>query len=127
MVPSISPIDGNASSFTVGRVDPASAALVDYRVFTASNQTGLDATWKEEYDFGLTYREAEFSASSMSRLIAGFEADAGAKTELSRSYISSFIAGKASPLLEFVWPQYVCALSNHSAEGYRSCMCPAAR
>jgi len=127
MVPSISPIDGNAPSFTVGRVDPASAALVDYRVFTASNQTGVGATWKEEYDFGLTYHKAAFTAASVSQLIAGFGADPGAKTDRSRSYISNFIAGKASPLLEFVWPQYLCSLSNHSAEGYRSCMCPAAR
>jgi len=127
MVPSISPIDGNAPSFTVARVDRSSAALVDYRVFAASNQTGVDATWREEYDYGQTYREAEFSAASVSQLIAGFQADPGAKTESSRDYIRNFFAGNASPLLGLVWPQYVCGLSNHSAEGFRSCVCPAAR
>jgi sphingomyelin phosphodiesterase acid-like 3 len=127
MVPSISPIDGNAPSFTVARVDRSSAALVDYRVFVASNQTGVDATWREEYDYGQTYHEDEFSTASVSRLIAGFQADPGAKTETSRDYIRNFMAGNASSLLELVWPQYVCGLSNHSAEGFRSCVCPAAR
>jgi len=127
MVPSISPINGNAPSFTLARVDPSSAALVDYRVFTASNQTGVDATWNEEYDYGPTYREAAFSASSVSQLIAQFQADPGANTEASRAYIRNFVAGTALPLLDLVWPQYVCGLSNHSAEGFRSCVCPAAR
>jgi sphingomyelin phosphodiesterase acid-like 3 len=127
MVPSISPIDGNAPSFTVARIDPSSAALVDYRVFVASNRTGVDATWNEEYDYGQTYREAAFSAASVTRLIAGFQADPGANTEASRAYIHNFVAGTASPLLQLVWPQYVCSLSNHSAEGFKSCVCPAAR
>jgi sphingomyelin phosphodiesterase acid-like 3 len=127
MVPSISPIDGNAPSFTLARIDPSSAALVDYRVFTASNQTGVDATWNEEYDYGQTYREAAFSAASVSQLISALQADPGAKTEASREYIRNFSSGNASPLLDLVWPQYVCGLSNHTAEGFRSCVCPAAR
>ena len=127
MVSSISPINGNAPSFTMARIDPSSAALVDYRVFAASNQTGVDAAWHEEYDYARTYHEAAFSASSVSKLIAGFEADSGAKTEASRAYIRNFFVGNASPLLGLVWPQYVCSLSNHSVEGFRSCVCSAAR
>jgi sphingomyelin phosphodiesterase acid-like 3 len=125
MVPSISPIDGNAPSFTVARVDPSSAALVDYRVFTASNQTGVDAVWREEYDYARTYREPDLSASSINKLIAGFEADPDAKTKASQDYIRYFFAGNSSPLLGLVWPQYICSLSNHSAEGFRSCVCSA--
>ncbi len=134
MVPSISPIDGNAPSFTVARVDPASAARVVYRVFVASNQTGVDATWREEYDYARSYDEAAltnnvaaFTAASVNQLIAGFQADPSAKTEASRGYIRNFFAGNASPLLGLVWPQYVCSLSNHSAESYKSCVCTATR
>jgi sphingomyelin phosphodiesterase acid-like 3 len=127
MVPSISPINGNAPSFTVAGIDPSSAALVDYRVFSASNQTGVDAAWHEEYDYAQTYHEAAFSASSVNRLIAGFQADPGAKTEASRDYIRYFFVGNASPLLGLVWPQYVCSLSNDSAQAFRSCVCPAGR
>jgi sphingomyelin phosphodiesterase acid-like 3 len=127
MVPSISPIDGNAPSFTVARIDPALAMLVDYRVFTASNQTGVDTVWQEEYDYEQTYHEADFSAFMVSQLIARFRADPSAKTEASSAYIRNFIAGKDSPLLGVVWPQYVCSLSNHSSEGFRSCVCNGAR
>lgn len=123
MVASISPIDGNAPSFTVARVDPTSAALVDYRVFTATNQTGVDTAWKEEYDYAQTYGEADFSASSVEKLIAGFQADSSAQTEASRAYIRYFLAGKASPLLGLVWPQYVCSQENHSAQGFKLCVC----
>jgi sphingomyelin phosphodiesterase acid-like 3 len=126
-VPSISPINGNAPSFTVALVDPATASLVDFRVVAASNQTGVDAVWRDEYDFAHTYGLAAFSASSVSKLIAGFQADPSAQTKASRDYIRNFFVGNASPLLGLVWPQYVCSLANHSAQGFKSCVCSAGR
>ncbi len=72
MVASISPVDGNNPSFTVAQIDPESAKLKDYKVFAASNQTGVDTTWAEEYDFDKSYNQAEFSAASIKKLIAGF-------------------------------------------------------
>jgi sphingomyelin phosphodiesterase acid-like 3 len=127
MVGSITPINGNTPSFTIARVDPATAALVDYRVLTASNVTGVDTAWKEEYDWGKTFHEDEFSADSVSRVIAGFKADPEGKTEASRDYMHNFFSGKESPLLGLVWPQYVCGLSNDSAEAFKACVCPAGR
>jgi sphingomyelin phosphodiesterase acid-like 3 len=124
MVPSISPINGNAPSFTVARVETSTAALKDFKVFTASNATGVDTAWHEEYDWGKTYHAGEFSAASVSKVIAGFAADAGAKTEASQAYINNFYSG-SSPLLELVWPQYVCALQSDSAQGFKACVCPA--
>jgi sphingomyelin phosphodiesterase acid-like 3 len=125
MVSSLSPINGNAPSFTVARVAPSSAELVDFQVFRASNLTGVDAAWREEYDWAKTFHQEEFSAASVSRVIAGFEADPGAKTEASRNYIRNFLVGNDSPLLALVWPQYVCALRNDSARGFKACVCPA--
>jgi sphingomyelin phosphodiesterase acid-like 3 len=127
MVPSISPINGNNPSFTLAQVDPSTAALVDYKVFTASNQTGVDEVWKEEYDFARSFHEADFSSSSVSELIRGFAADPGAKTEASQDYIQDFSTGYLSPVLQAFWPQYVCTLSNVSAQAFRACVCPAAR
>jgi sphingomyelin phosphodiesterase acid-like 3 len=126
MVSSISPNHGNNPSFTIAQIDPATAALVDYRVFTASNQTGVDAKWIEEYDFARSYHEQEFSSSTVSKLIAGFAADPSAKTASSQSYLNDFSAGSPSPVLQIFWPQYVCTLSNHSAEAFKACVCPAA-
>ncbi|MGD0737474.1 MAG: metallophosphoesterase [Terracidiphilus sp.] len=125
MVSSISPINGNAPSFTIARVDPDSAALKDYRVFTASNATGVDTTWKEEYDWGKTFHEDEFSAASLNKVIAGFKADPEGKTEASREYMHHFFSGIDSPLLALVWPQYVCGLTNDSAEAFKGCVCSA--
>ncbi|MGA2350167.1 MAG: metallophosphoesterase [Terracidiphilus sp.] len=127
MVSSISPINGNKPSFTVAQIDPASAALMDYKVFEASNQTSINATWQEEYDYARSYHKAEFNSSSVSQLIAEFAADPTAKTLPSQKYIEDFSVGYASPLLTLVWPEYVCAMSNHTEQEFRTCVCPAAQ
>ena len=126
MVSSISPINGNAPSFTVARVDARTAGLKDFRVFAASNATGLDTVWHEEYDWGKTYGAAEFSAAAVSKVISGFEADPDAKTEASRAYIDNFYVG-SSPLLGVIWPQYVCALRHDSAQAFKACVCTAGK
>lgn len=127
VVSSISPINGNHPSFTLAQVDPSSAALVDYKVFVASNLTGVDARWTEEYDFARIYHETELTSSSVSELIAGFAADPSVKTQASQNYIADFSVGYVSPLLSLAWPQYVCTLSNHTQQGFKACVCPAAQ
>jgi sphingomyelin phosphodiesterase acid-like 3 len=122
VVSSVSPINGNAPSFTVARVDPATAELRDYQVFAASNATGMDTAWKQEYDWDKAFHASAFNAAAASQEIAGFAADADAKTEPSQAYIHDFTVG-ASPLLSLVWPQYVCALENDAAEAYKACVC----
>jgi sphingomyelin phosphodiesterase acid-like 3 len=126
MVSSISPINGNHPSFTIVRIDPSSAALKDYKVFAASNLTGAGA-WAEEYDFAHSYHQAEFTSSSVSKLIAGFAADPSAKSQASQNYIADFSVGYASPLLSMAWPQYVCTLSNHTQQAFKACVCTAAQ
>jgi sphingomyelin phosphodiesterase acid-like 3 len=126
MVSSISPINGNNPSFTIAQIDPSSAALVDYKVFAASNATGVDTTWTEEYDFARGYHKADFASSSVAQLVKGFAADPNAKTQASQEYIRNFSAGNPSPLLQMFWPQYVCALANDRAQAFRACACPIA-
>jgi sphingomyelin phosphodiesterase acid-like 3 len=127
IVSSISPINGNAPSFTVARVDHATAELKDFRVYAASNTTGVDTAWHEEYDWGKTFDEGEFTAASVSKMVSGFAADPGATTQASRDYIHNFFVGNENPLLGKFWPQYVCSLQNDSAEGFKACVCPAAK
>jgi sphingomyelin phosphodiesterase acid-like 3 len=125
MVSSISPVDGNNPSFTVAQIDPASATLRDYRVFVASNQTGIDATWSEEYDFAKAYRKSNFSATSVKSLIAGFDADPNAKTSESQNFIHSYSPGETVRKLQAFWPQYVCALKNDAGAAFAACACGA--
>jgi sphingomyelin phosphodiesterase acid-like 3 len=127
VISSISPINGNHPSFTLAQIDASSATLVDYKVFIASNLTGIHAAWTEEYDFARSYHEREFNPSSVSQLIAGFAADPSAKIQASQNYIVDFSVGYATPLLSLAWPQYVCTLSNHTQQGFKACVCPAAQ
>jgi sphingomyelin phosphodiesterase acid-like 3 len=125
MVPSISPIDGNNPSFTVGSVDPGSGVLTDYRVYAASNQTGVDTTWTKEYDYAEAYHESSFSAASLAALVTEFKADPAAQSGASAQYLRSYFvgAGSLSRALGLFWPQYVCALANHTEDSYRACAC----
>jgi sphingomyelin phosphodiesterase acid-like 3 len=127
VVSSISPINGNLPSFSVAQIDPSSAALKDYKVFAASNPSGVNAVWSEEYDFTRSYHAAEFTSSSVSHLIAGFAADPDAKTKASQNYIQDFSTGYLSPVLSMFWPEYVCTLSSHTQQAFKECVCPAAQ
>jgi sphingomyelin phosphodiesterase acid-like 3 len=123
MVPSISPIDGNNPSFTVAEVDAETGVLMDYRVIAASNQTGVDTTWAEEYDYAKAYQEPSFAAGSVENLFAGFKADPSAQSEASESYLKNYFVGDAARELKLFWPQYVCALDNRTESSYRTCYC----
>ena len=123
MVSSISPIHSNLPSITVAQVDPATAAVVDYHVFSSPDLTGdSNAKWKG-YDFGQSYKLAAFSSSTLSQLIAAFAADPGGTTQDSKNYIGDFSAGHSSGTLRLAWPQYVCSLSNHTKQTFKACVC----
>jgi sphingomyelin phosphodiesterase acid-like 3 len=125
MVPSISPVDGNNPSFVVAQVDGATATLKDYRVIAASNQTGIGTKWTEEYDFDKAYAEPDFSARSLTELVAGFLADPQAEKAASEAYLKNYFVRDASLALKLFWPQYVCSLQNRTADAYRTCLCTA--
>lgn len=127
MIPSISPVDGNDPSFTIARINPASAVLQDYEVIAASNHTGVATTWAKEYDFAQTFHAAQFSPSTVRTLIAEFAADHDAETPVSQQYIRHYFIGDRSAELKPFWPQYVCALANHTVGAYATCLCPAAK
>jgi sphingomyelin phosphodiesterase acid-like 3 len=127
IIPSISPVDGNNPSFTVARVNPSSAALDDYEVIAANNQTGINAHWTVEYDYARSYQEARFSSSAVKELIGEFRADREAKTEASKVYLRGYFVGDRSMVLSPFWAHYVCALDNYSARKYAECVCSAVK
>jgi len=127
MVSSISPVDGNIPSFIVARVNPSSATLKDYDVVEASNQTGIDAHWTPEYNYGQTYHEPQFSASNVSELIGKFKGDGGAKTAESQAYIHNYFVGDMSREISPFWPEYVCALDHYTAKAFTACVCSTAK
>ena len=126
MVASISPIDGNNPSFTLATVDPAHGILADYRVIAASNQTGIDTVWSEEYDFAKTYHEPAFTAAALEKVIAGFKADPSAQTSASQSYLHDYMTGVDMRMMALIWEPYVCSLKSSSPDVYRECVCKSA-
>jgi sphingomyelin phosphodiesterase acid-like 3 len=123
VVGSVSPVDGNTPSFVVAKVAPASATLVDYAVYNASNRTGIGTAWTKEYDFGQTYHEPNFSAKSLDDLIGRFKADsAGSMAEslaYQRSYLNGFPVNQMGPF----WQSFVCSLDHSTAAGFKACVC----
>ena len=123
VVASISPVDGNTPSFAVGNVAPASAMLMDYSVYEASNATGVGTKWPEEYAFDATYHEPNFSAKSLDDLIGRFRADAGGASEESQAYQTHYYKGFTASLPGPLWEGYVCSLDHPTADGFKGCVC----
>jgi len=124
---SISPIDGNNPSFTASRINPSTATLEDYEVFVASNQTGVGATWPEEYDYARTYHQPQFSPATVQDTVVKFQADREAKQKISEDYIHNYFPGDRSRELTPFWPQYACSLANSTAKSYAACVCTAGK
>ncbi len=126
MINSLTPWDGNGPAFTVAKIDPTTARLLDYTVMVASNFSGVDATWKKEYTYSETYHEPDFSADSLQNLIGKFTADTSARDDMSHAYLANYFVGSdESMLLKPLWSNYVCAMDNHSAKHFAACVCPA--
>ena len=123
VVASVSPVDGNLPSFTLGDVDLASATLADYSVYEASNRTGLGTSWSEEYDFDTTYREQGFTPVSLSDLISRFRTDKDGVGTESRAYQTHYLKGSDGKKLSPSWRGYVCSLDHSTADSFETCVC----
>ncbi len=125
MVPSITPLAAGVPEFTVAKVNPETAQMVDYTVYSASNATGVNAVWKKMYTFGETYQVDGFTPETLNGLIEGFEADPEVQGSASGAYLRNVIAGQKGLLLRSLWPEYACVLEHHTVKGFAACMCPA--
>jgi len=132
LVPSITPVNGNNPAFTVAQVDPKSATLADYEVISASNQTGIDTRWAQEYRYSTTYNLPDFSAASASKLLADFSTDKSGTTAPSESYERFYFVGGPgiaanlkAVAMKLIWPAYTCSITQTSESDFRRCMCPA--
>ena len=125
MVSGMTPLAAGVAEFTVAKVDPASARMVDYTVFSTSNASGVNTSWAKMYSFGGTYQKTEFSPEALNELIESFEGDPEALGSASGAYLRSVVGGQKGLMLKALWPQYTCMLEHHTAKGYAACVCPA--
>jgi sphingomyelin phosphodiesterase acid-like 3 len=123
MIASISPVNGNNPSFTVARIEPATANLIDYTVYAASNLTGVNATWTKEYTFSETYHQPSFTPATLKLMTEAFRNDPNAASPESNAYLRNVYVGDRALILKPVWPEYTCALTHTSAQSFADCVC----
>ncbi|HXE07623.1 MAG TPA: hypothetical protein VN612_06990 [Acidobacteriaceae bacterium] len=129
IVSSITPVHGNRPSFTLARVDPATATLIDYTVMISSDPATAPITWSHEYTYSGTYHEPAFDAASLTALIADFQGDPGDKWPASQAYIRNYFpaepvaAAANSAVISAAWQPYACSLSHDSEKAFAACAC----
>lgn len=121
IIGSVTPVNGNLPSFTVGQVDSSTSQLVDYTVYVATDARGT-GPWTPEYRYRETFGTSSFTSASLRKEVDTFRKDPDSTSAASKAYEQSFYPGSASPL-GLVWPQAVCALDSYTAAGYRDCVC----
>jgi sphingomyelin phosphodiesterase acid-like 3 len=127
LVPSISPIFGNEPSFLVAEVNPQTATIKDYEIYSASNAQGEG--WHREYRYSDVYHLPDFSAKSVDQLTLTLIDDRSGEDETSRVYERYFLSGGgtfAALGLQRLWPAYSCSLREFDPAAFRRCMCPGA-
>jgi sphingomyelin phosphodiesterase acid-like 3 len=135
LTPSMTTVVGNSSSFTIAQVDPARAMLMDYAVYSASNKSGVGATWSKEYAYSSTYHLPDFSSASVKTLTAGFVSDPALKAAPSLDYVHLYSTGDSDGIslnirelaLSAVWRGYGCAVSDASQAAFKACVCASAK
>ena len=124
LVPSISPVNGNVPSFVVAKVQPSSAVMLDYAVYSASDAQAT--SWSEAYRFANAYRTPDFSAHSVSQVASRMAKDKAGDDEMSATYQRWFFPGDDGAFarrLKAVWPGYACAVKEDGGPLFGECMC----
>lgn len=130
LVPSITPVDGNRPSFTIGEVETSTATLKDYAVYAADNDSDISTPWNLEYRYSTTYHQPDFSGESAAKLATIFLADKNGSSPDSSSYQHYFFVGDASisaafrsAAMQIVWPAYACTITSAQVAGFLHCAC----
>jgi hypothetical protein len=113
-------------AFTLAKVDPATALMDDYAVYTAPNKSGVGGAWNREYSFGETYGQKVYSAGTLKEIVATFRADPQGATKMSQSYEINFDPLFPIPILVLGWPQYVCGIDKMTDAEFKACACATA-
>ena len=126
---SLTPIHGNRPTFTLARVNPATATLADYTVMMSSEPTTTPITWSREYNYSTTYHQPAFDPASLTRLLTDFQADPGDKQPMSFAYTRQYYPADAptavanAAIIASAWQPYACSLNHITAKSFAACTC----
>jgi sphingomyelin phosphodiesterase acid-like 3 len=120
VVPSVSPIFGNAPSFTVLEVNPSSASVNDSQVYVLSKIK--DAwTWHREYDFDSIYGPGSIDAAHL----WGAQQTILDDEHVRKRFEEFYSGGNGTPQIsETDWRAYWCANVALLAAQYEACAAP---
>lgn len=120
VAPSISPVFGNAPSFLVLSVSPASATVVDFRAFELHDFSALHATptWRNAYAFAQAYGEPEFTLRTLADIHAREERSRSLRSQLAGHAVSG---GIVRLLTRLDWRSIRCAETALSSATYVAC------
>jgi sphingomyelin phosphodiesterase acid-like 3 len=120
VVPSVSPILGNAPSFTVVDVDTSAAWVVDQQVYILSRSK--DAwSWHREYDFDSVYGRGTIDAAHLWSAQQAIFGDERVRRRFEEYYQSG---DGTAPFTDTTWRAYWCANVALTATEYTACAMP---
>jgi hypothetical protein len=90
--------------------------------------TGGSKPAAKEYSFHEAYNLPAFSASALNTLTEGFLTDTAGTAAAGQNYRRYFFPGDTgihALAVELFWHSYACSLREDTADGFRTCACPA--
>ncbi len=120
IVPAVSPVFGNAPSFTVLDVDESTAHVDDEQVFilTKSKDGWL---WRREYDFDSIYGPGPIDAADLWRAQQAIFDDERVRYRFEEYYQSG---DGIAPIADTTWRSYWCANVALTLTAYTACAMP---
>jgi sphingomyelin phosphodiesterase acid-like 3 len=120
VVPSISPVFGNAPAFTLLSVDPDTAIVNDSQVFVLSEVHGA-WVWHREYDFDSIYGPGSLDAAHLWNAQLAIFDDERVRRRFEEYYESG---DTTAPVTETTWRAYWCANIALTPMQYSACATP---
>jgi sphingomyelin phosphodiesterase acid-like 3 len=121
VVPSVSPIFGNAPAFTVLEVDDTSAQVEDEQVYILTKSSADDWRWHREYDFDSVYGHGPIDAADLWRVQQAIFDDERVRRRFEEDYQSG---DGIAPITDTTWRAYWCANVALTVTEYTACAMP---
>jgi hypothetical protein len=117
VVPSITPLFGNAPGFLVMTFNRETGAVVDYALVALGPNPATPQAWKPVYDFDAAYGQREISGVTMTEVRKAIDQPA------SLAHATYVQNSNAASLGRDAWRGYACAMNNVTAASFAQCYC----
>ena len=123
ITPSLSPVFGNNPAFQRFEYDRDSAMITGYATYILKNfptlKKGEHAHWEEEYDYGKTFGQKEYTAAALASLYRSL----GNNTATRADYMRFYSSGTRGSITDKNWKAYWCSIGNADTISFADCFC----